>query len=206
MNIGIVAGSFKPYHKGHHEMVKIAAGENDRVILFVSTTDRLRKDEHPLYGSDMRKTWLDHLEPILPGNVELQLLEPGKPPIKYVYETLIDADDDIQGSDDVFTLYSDPVDLEKNYKSLENAKDDGGYLSTEFIEKNLRKRGVPVSETTEVRGTNMRRFLADGDQVAFKEKLPDELSPESKQAIFDTLSGKALQEAMLRAFIRTAID
>ena len=202
MNIGIVAGSFKPYHKGHHEMVKIAAGENDKVILFVSSSDRVKKGEHPLYGSDMRKTWLDHLKPILPGNVELQLLEPGQAPIRYAYETLVDADDDIQGSDDVFTLYSDTADLEKNY-SPESLKK---YLSPKFLESNLVKRKDLESETTEVRGTNMRRFLKDGDQVAFKEKLPDELSPESKQAIFDTLSGKALQEAMLRAFIRTAID
>ena len=58
MRVGIVAGSFKPYHKGHHEMVKIAASENDRVIFFVSTSDRVKKGQHPLYGSDMRKTWL----------------------------------------------------------------------------------------------------------------------------------------------------
>ena len=202
MKVGIVAGSFKPYHKGHHEMVKIAASENDKVIFFVSTSDRVKKGQHPLYGSDMRKTWLDYLEPILPGNVELQLLDPGQAPIRYAYETLVDADDDIQGSDDVFTLYSDPIDLERNYspKSLEK------YLSPKFLEGNLVKRPVSESETVAVRGTDMRRFLADGDQESFKASLPDELSPESKQAIFDTLSGRGLQESLLRAFIRTAMD
>ena len=71
MRVGIVAGSFKPYHAGHHKMVEIAAENNDQVYLFVFTTDRLRKGEHPLYGKDMRKELNDHLKGILPNNVHL---------------------------------------------------------------------------------------------------------------------------------------
>jgi hypothetical protein len=52
----------------------------------------------------------------------------------------------------------------------------------------------------------MRRHLVDGNEEAFKDMLPFQLSDASKQAIFDILSGKALQESLLRAFIRTAID
>ena len=40
MRVGIVAGSFKPYHAGHHAMVEKAAKENDKVELFVSLSSR----------------------------------------------------------------------------------------------------------------------------------------------------------------------
>ena len=93
MNIGIVAGSVKPFHAGHHKMVEIAAENNDRVDLYVSTSDRLRKNEHPLYGKDMRKVWEEHLSGILPDNVNLYLLGAGTPPIRKVYELLQDANE-----------------------------------------------------------------------------------------------------------------
>ena len=35
----------KPYHAGHDGLVRIAASENDEVLLFVSTSDRTRKGE-----------------------------------------------------------------------------------------------------------------------------------------------------------------
>ena len=55
MKIGLIPGSFKPYHAGHDALVRIAAGENDTVLVFSSTADRLRKGEMQLYGADMKQ-------------------------------------------------------------------------------------------------------------------------------------------------------
>jgi len=52
----------------------------------------------------------------------------------------------------------------------------------------------------------MRRHLVDGNEEAFKDMLPFQLSDTSKQEIYDILSGKVMQENLLRAFIRTAMD
>ena len=69
MNIGIVPVSAKPYHVGHHALVTRASDENDKVFLFVSTSDRKRKGEVPILGADMEKVWQEEIEKILPGNV-----------------------------------------------------------------------------------------------------------------------------------------
>ena len=200
MRLGIVAGSFKPYHAGHHKMVEIAAENNDQVYLFVSTTDRMRKGEHPLYGKDMRKVWNDHLSGILPSNVHLYLLGPGQAPIRSVYELLEDASK--KGMDDNFTIYSDPVDMSRNYREASLTKSVG----EDFLKNQIEKRPLDRNETVPVSGTDMRRHLADKNDEAFKDMLPYQLSDASKQEVFDILSGKALQESLLRAFIRTAID
>ena len=72
MKIGLVPMAAKPYHAGHHWLVEQAAGENDKVILFVSVSDRKRKGELPILGADMVKVWQEELEPIMPSNVEVK--------------------------------------------------------------------------------------------------------------------------------------
>ena len=223
MRVGIVAGSFKPYHAGHHAMVEKAAKENDKVELFVSLSSRgVRKikdpsdtrtlkqgarkievpkaGEHAIYGADMKKVWQEHLSKVLPGNVTLHLLEAGNQPIRKAYELLQNASE--QNSEDHFTVYSDPVDIENNYSEAQLMK----YLDQDFVLEKMDKVALDRNETVPVSGTDMRRHLADGNDEAFKDMLPFQLSDASKQAIFDVLSGKALQESLLRAFIRTAID
>ena len=224
MNIGIVAGSFKPYHAGHHAMVEKAAKENDKVELYVSLSSRgVRKikdpsdertlkqgarqievqksGEHPIYGKDMGKVWdLIVDDKVLPSNVTLHLLDAGNPPIRKVYELLQNASE--QNSEDLFTIYSDPDDIENNYSEAQLLK----YLDQDFVLEKLNKVALDRNETVPVSGTDMRQHLADGNEEAFKDMLPYKLKDTSKQAIFDILSGKTLQESLLRAFIRTAID
>ena len=230
MNIGIVAGSFKPYHAGHHKMVEIAAENNDEVELFVSLSSRgvtKKKDpsdertlkqgarqieepkpgDHPIYGKDMRKVWEDHLRKILPPNVTLHLLAEGNTPIRKVYELLQNASD--QNTEDHFTIYSDPVDI-NNYSEAKLMKylkpRDGEENVQDFVLEKVGRVALDRNETVPVSGTDMRQHLADGNEEAFKDMLPYKLKDTSKQAIFDMLSGKTLQESLLRAFIRTAID
>ena len=47
MRIGLVPMAAKPYHAGHHALVTAAAKENDKVLLYISLSDRKRKGELP---------------------------------------------------------------------------------------------------------------------------------------------------------------
>ena len=184
MRIGIVAGAFKPYHKGHHRMVEIACKENDVVHVIVSLTDRKRSKQIPVTGAQMEKVWKDHLVHILPENAKdnLALLPPGYAPVRKVYEMLENAAE--CNSSDVFNIYSDPRDIERyNEKSLSKA------LSDSFVGTNVFRRPVNMSETANVRGEKMREWMASRDKKSFIDGLPDSLPDSDKESIWYTLVG-----------------
>lgn len=184
MRVGIVAGAFKPYHKGHHRMVEIACKENDVVHVIVSLTDRKRSKQVPVSGVQMEKVWNDHLVHILPENAKdnLELLPSGYAPVRRVYEMLENAAE--CNSSDVFNIYSDPKDIERyNEKSLSRALPDS------FVDTNVFRRPVNMSETANVRGEDMRKWMGSRDKESFITGLPDGLPHESKESIWFTLVG-----------------
>ena len=111
----------KPYHAGHHALVEAAAAENDKVIVYVSTSDRKRKGEFPIMGQDMVRVWKEEIESVLPGNVEAQY---GGSPVRKVYEELERAD--ASNSQDTYRVYSDPVDTSRNYPEAYRQKNFAG--------------------------------------------------------------------------------
>ena len=153
----------KPYHAGHDGLVRIAASENDEVLLFVSTSDRTRKGEMPIYGADMKRIWDDYLEPSLPSNVEVVY---GGVPVQHVYEELEKAE---AARDKVttFRIYSDVEDILK-YTDASLMKS----APTLFERGQIERRGVDRNETVNVSGTKMREFMANGDVKNFKKFLP----------------------------------
>ena len=106
--IGLVPMSAKPYHKGHHALVEVAAlgkassaalesaPDNDVVIVFVSYSsrgtkpgtkasggkERVAPGETPVFGSDMKYVWENLLIPNLklPQNVMIKSPSTGAPP------------------------------------------------------------------------------------------------------------------------------
>ena len=142
MRVGIVAGSFKPYHKGHHKMVEIACKENDVVHVIVSLSDRNRVDQASVSGKQMEKVWNDHLVHILPENAKenLNLLPVGQTPVRIAYEMLEDAAE--SNSSNTFNIYSDPSDINRyNEKSLLNR------MPKKFVEENIFRRPVSMMLT-----------------------------------------------------------
>lgn len=153
----------KPYHTGHDGLVRIAAEENDEVLLFVSTSDRTRKGEMPIYGEDMKRVWDDYIEPSLPGNVQVVY---GGIPVQHVYEELENA----EAARDLITtfrIYSDVEDILK-YTDASLAKS----APKLFARGQIERRGVDRSETVNVSGTKMREYMANGDIKNFKKFLP----------------------------------
>jgi hypothetical protein len=107
LKIGLVPMSAKPYHRGHHALVQIAAlgsasdaalegaPDNDVVIVFVSYSsrgtkpgtkasggkERVTPGEVPVFGSDMKYIWEELLLPNLdlPSNVIVRTPSTGAP-------------------------------------------------------------------------------------------------------------------------------
>lgn len=118
MRIGLVPMSAKPYHRGHHMLVEIAAlgnassaalkgaPTNDEVVVFASYSSRGTKPatkssggkeriipgETPVFGEDMKYIWEKLLIPNLrlPDNVTVRSPADGAPnsPVKAVHEVL----------------------------------------------------------------------------------------------------------------------
>ena len=202
MRIGLIGMSAKPYHAGHHALVVKAAGENDNVKLFVSLTDRVRKGEVPIRGSDMLRVWEEHLIPIMPQNVTVDLGS-SPSPVQKIYQVLAQAEE--EGSEDTFTVYSDPTDtavcypVKNRIKYFPTLYDKGQVVfACEAAPESL-SRGVG---TPDVSGTSMRAALASGDREAFRAGMPPGVDAD---AVFDTLSPQQMTESVLRAFIRSVL-
>ena len=192
MKIALLAVSGKPYHSGHDGLVRKAASENDRVMLFVSTSDRERPGEVPIKGSDMAHIWKSYIEPTLPDNV---IVEYGGSPVRKIYDLLGKANE--THSKNTYVVYSDPQDLAQNFPEKNMVK----YLGD--IWKNKQVKLVPVQRTSTVNvsGTKMREFLAKGDKKSFLQNLPQEVDG---NAIWNILS-KHRTEAFLRDYIKLVL-
>lgn len=161
--IGIVPISGKPYHAGHDGLVRLAASENDEVHLYVSLSDRKRPGELPITGAAMEKIWKLQIEPSLPDNV---IVTYGGSPIANTFDDIGEASE--ADSDDVYLIYSDPIDAEKNFsdKLLEK------YAASLFLKGNVSTRPVQRTSTVNVSGTKMRSFMAKGDKKSFLKFMP----------------------------------
>jgi nicotinamide mononucleotide adenylyltransferase len=205
MNIGIVPVSAKPYHVGHHALVTRASDENDKVFLFVSTSDRKRKGEVPILGADMEKVWQEEIEKILPGNVTVTY---GGSPVQRVYSVLEDAEQEIIDSgtiDDIYTVYSDPVDTQNNYSLANREK----YFPTAYKNGNVvfAAEANPASftrgeGTPDVSGTAVRKTLQACDFDAFSDTLPPGVD---KEKIFNLLCPAMKEGSLVRQYIKYMI-
>ncbi len=199
--VGLVPISAKPYHRGHHALVLKAAAENDEVVLFVSTSDRIRKNEFPIYGSDMKRVWKEELEPIMPESV---IVEYGGSPVRKVYELLGAACE--SESDNIFTIYSDPEDTKQNYPHLNRTKymeplfGQGKIIFASEQNPDSLTRGVG---TPNIRGEDLRLALSSEDFYKFASFLPEEVNAES---VYDILLAKKLSKnKLLKDFVSAVI-
>ncbi len=198
MRIGLIPLSAKPYHAGHQAMVEKAASENDQVRLFVSLSDRNRRGEFPIKGSDMRQIWDEHLIAIMPSNVDVEYIHI---PVRKVYETLIEADRS-GDSEIIYTVYSDPEDTQSNYPLANREKyfptlyDEGLVQFSAEVDPSSMTRGVG---TPDISGTTVREYLTQKRPDLFIKSLPAGVDG---QAIYDILtSGSALEESLLKDFV-----
>lgn len=189
-SIGLIPLSAKPYHAGHDGLVRIAADENDEVLVFVSTKDRIRKGEVPIKGSTMMKIWKKFIEPTLPSNVKVVYIDI---PVSGVYNEIEAAE--AKGSTDTYKIYSDVEDILK-FKDESLSKSAPNL----FNNKQIIRRGVERTETVPVSGTAMRQYLKSNDIDMFVAMLPPAIQNHGHE-IFDMLKA-SLSESLLKKYIR----
>lgn len=169
--IGLIPVSGKPYHAGHHYLVEQAAGDNDEVILFVSTSDRKRKGEMSILGADMERVWKQELEKIMPANVRVEY---GGSPVRKVYD-MIGKACEAGDADETYVIYSDPTDTMQNYPQANRDKymqpmcrmGQVIFAAEEDPSRFERGEGSP-----DVSGTKMRAAMAAGDFATFASGMP----------------------------------
>lgn len=202
-SIALVPGSMKPYHAGHDALVRIASSECDEVKLFVSTSDRVRKGEFPIYGKDMSTIWKTFIVQTLPENVEVLY---GGSPVENVYNELVKAEEE-DVKDVVYKIYSDDKDIVK-YTSAKLRQ----YVPNLLKRKQIILRGVSRQDTVNVSGTLMRSYLASKNMGKFIAMLPIALKKNGRK-IFDILMHKnktSISESksttsLLRSYINTML-
>jgi hypothetical protein len=164
--IAILSVSCKPYHNGHHLLIKRASQECDIVRLFVSTADRKRGGEAVVLGVDMHNIFVTQIEPILPKNVKVIY---GGSPVSNAWE-LVGVIDKTQPLDvsKSYTLYGDPTDINESFPQTSLAKYTPNLLKLGLI------KTVSVSRlsTVNVSGTMMRVWLQTGNKEEFCNHLP----------------------------------
>jgi hypothetical protein len=199
MKIGLVPVSAKPYHAGHHAVVDLAAKQNDRVILYVSLSDRKRKGQLPILGSAMERVWKEELEPIMPGNVSIEY---GGSPVRKVYDALERANEALDG--DVYRVYSDPDDTAQNYpipnrlKYFPDLHQSGNVLFAAEEDPASLTRGIG---TPNISGTAIRQALQSCDLDAFKKGMPPGVDVKNVRDILCP----GMQENLLRTYVRQIV-
>ena len=201
MRIGLVPMAAKPYHAGHHALVTAASSQSDKVLVFVSLSNRERKGEFPIYGADMEKIWRQELASIMPPNVDIIYVSS---PVRSVWETLEKADS--TNDPNTYVIYSDPVDTAQNYPDASLAKycndlrSSGQCILAAEEHPGALTRG---DGTPNVSGTKVRAMLKDGDVDGFAETMPPGVDA---HRIFSILTKKQTSESHLRKYIRAVIS
>lgn len=179
-SIALVPISGKPIHAGHWGLIELASDECDEVRLFISTSDRARKGEIPIYGRDTKRIWDDYLEPALPSNVEVVY---GGSPVQRVFADLEDAEE-IGDKTTTYVIYSDVEDILKFTDEFLSRS-----APSLFERDQIRLRGVDRNETVNVSGTRMRSFLEKSDVRNFKKFLPHPVQQYSDEILSILLKG-----------------
>lgn len=189
--IGLVPMSAKPFHEGHMSLIRKASDECNRVIVYVSTSDRKKKGEFPIFGEDMKYIWENILQRSINKIFPNVSFEYGGSPVRKVYEKLEEAND--MQTNNVYRVYSDVKDTTRNYSAK--------YREIHFGDLYNRGKVIfPAEESPEsftrgegsadISGTTMRAYLSNvpEDKFLFLDNLPDEIEPNDKEEIFNILS------------------
>lgn len=170
-SIGVFVMAGKPVHLGHWKMIKRAAYENEKLLLVVSTCDRVE-----VHGHTMFRVWKELLIDELPKNVVLRFSS--SPYLDAIHELKALATD----TDARLAVYGDPHDIEKSWnpevirKKLPNLADSRLWV-------------FPISRESvvEISGTEMRKHIRDRNREEFVKNLPP-VTDDKKQRYWDIVS------------------
>lgn len=170
MKLALIAMSGKPFHNGHFNLIKTAAVENDKVVCYVSSFDRVAPNQIPVFAHTMKVIWDNDISKILPENVVYSFEER---PIGALWVTAGKYNRGTQRKDPKYQfesikLYTDEFDHIKRF-SVTNLKKYVGHI---YAKNKLSVRPVARGETDNISGTLMRQYLGDDNFNDFCRGLP----------------------------------
>lgn len=184
MTVGLIPMSAKPFHNGHFSLIEKASHENDQVIVYVSTVDRKRKGEILITGNIMLNIWKRYLESIMPHNVTIEY---SVAPIKDLYEQLGTENERFAAGDEdvaTYTIYAGADDINDGFSESSMLKYCGEMWDAGIIDRSTLSRDI----TGGLSGTMMRGFISTGDKKQFISKLPDPLSLQQREEIWNLIN------------------
>ena len=192
--LALLAGGFKPPHKGHLEMVKFynqQVGPNGKVIILLGSGGKEPRtiNGRTITSQDSMEIWDVYLknEPSIPwpsNKIEFQNVEgagPIAPIIDYVREQAPE--------DQIILLGAGEKDEDRWPNIMANPRNNprGLEIETTPAPNMLDDKGMPLS------ARNMRASVENGDLEAFKSYIPDS-SMQFAEKIFTTLGNGTIEE------------
>jgi cytidyltransferase-like protein len=163
--IGIVSGAFKPFTKGHFFLVEKAASICDKVLLLVSTGDRVRKNELPIFwDGQMEVIWNKYLIKIMPKNVEVIFTDN---PTSATFKIIGDANNE-DTNNNSYVIFGDAEDTAKTFPEKNLLK----YFPRLVANDQIEIKGFDRVSNVNISGTMMREFLVNNDIENFTAGLP----------------------------------
>ena len=167
MQIGLVSGGFKPYHKGHHFLVEKAAAENDKVIIITSV-----KSRDDLEGSAMRQVWEEIIMPLMPlENVELEI---AVSPVGTTFEYLDNLEAGLLEEGTILNVYGGYRDMRKRIGDEYMHSKYPKSMASGTIIRTPVARG---KDSPKCSGEEMRECM--GNLARFRAGLPGFLQPKA---------------------------
>jgi hypothetical protein len=179
--VTIFPGAFKPFHRGHDRVVRLASLQSDKVLLIVSDGDREKPGEVPVLGETMKAVWDRYIKPTLPANVTVEYTDN---PVTRTYE-LLSLYDKSNSSNTQINLLAGDEDIAR-FKPEAVANDAPRLYQIGLVDIQSVPRFGNVS------GTDMRSFIALGDKAKFVSGLSDQLRDVGGE-IFDYLRNSGLK-------------
>lgn len=178
--IALIGGGFKPFTKGHYMLVSQAASEADEVYLFVSTGDRARPGQLPIFwASQMKKIWDTYLEKAMPSNTQVEYV---KNPTSAMWTVLGNANDD-SNDHNTYLIFGGDDDLPRYFTEKSQLK----YIPRLVENDQIELRTFSREDNVNISGTELRNFIVKGELESFTHWLPEPVQRYG-QEIFNILA------------------
>tara|TARA_B100001250_G_scaffold154773_1_gene132968 strand:+ start:864 stop:1409 length:546 start_codon:yes stop_codon:yes gene_type:complete len=159
--IGLVPGAMKPFHKGHHFLIKEAVKDCDEVIVYTTT-----KNRDNIYGQRMKLAWTSLIHPNLPSSVSIEFVSS---PIGSVFEYLYDG----TSKDRIYRIYGGTEDIHRFSKRIMIQRFPD--LQVTNVAEDTPE--IFTRDQTPAKGEWVRNAIRTKDIQRFKEYLPEFLKP-----------------------------
>lgn len=203
IGIALFPGAFKPPTKGHFNVVKQLAKSDFKVANWKvdekggmvpgslkgePTYDEVRevrviisrKDRNGITAEQSKEIW-EVYKSFLPTNVKI-MISPDPSPVKTAYDMVAENDKE-------HFFFVSPVRNEMDFKGLSRLKGTSNFGNVSEL--------ILKSEDENISATELRNNLLTNNFQGFKELIPDEISENEAQIIFNKLKDSVVQEAKL---------